>query len=60
MATMFYIGYQASRLRVRTINVASIPSIASRSTNYCLEHPNRPVAEAFAVGYRSYLRSGRG
>ena len=55
-ATMFYIGYQASRLRVGTVNVVSIPSIASLSMNYCLEHRDRPVAEAFAVGYRSYLR----
>ena len=59
MATMFYIGYQASRLRESTINVLSIPSITSLSTNYCLNHRNRPVAEAFAVGYRLYLQYTR-
>ena len=60
MATMFYIGYQASRIGARTINVLSVPSITSLSTNYCLNHRNRPVAEAFAVGYRSFLRYTRG
>jgi hypothetical protein len=59
-ATMFYIGYQASRFRAGIINVASIPSIASLSTNYCLNYRNRPVAEAFAAGYGSYLRGRRG
>jgi hypothetical protein len=28
--------------------------------NYCLEHRDRPAAEAFAVGFRSYLRYTKG
>ena len=59
-ATMFYIGWQASRSRAQIINVGGIPNIASRSMNYCADNPNRPVAQAFAAGYRSYLRSRRG
>ena len=59
-ATMFYIGYQASRIRAGIINVASIPDIAARSLTYCQAYPERPVAQAFAAGYRSYLRSRRG
>jgi len=59
-ATMFYIGWQASRARAQIINVGGIPHIASRAMNYCLDHPNVPVARAFAAGYRGYLRSRRG
>jgi hypothetical protein len=59
-ATMFYIGWQASRFRAQIINVGAIPTIAERSMNYCLDHPDRPVARAFASGYGSYLRSRRG
>jgi len=59
-ATMFYIGYQASRFRAGIINVSGIPSIASLALSYCQAHPDRPVAEAFAAGYASYLRNRRG
>ena len=52
MAAMFYVGYQASRFGSRTINVGRIPSIARLALSYCQDHPGRPVAEAFAQGYR--------
>ena len=52
MAAMFYVGYQASRFGSRTINVGRIPSIARLALSYCQDHPDRPVAEAFAQGYR--------
>lgn len=51
-ASMFYIGYQASRFRSRTINVGLIPSIADQALTYCVENPNRTVAEVFAEAYQ--------
>jgi HdeA/HdeB family len=50
-ASMFYIGYQASRLRTRTINVSLIPSIEAQAVTYCQENPRRTVAQAFAEAY---------
>jgi hypothetical protein len=50
-ATMFYIGYQASRLRASTINVGVIPSIQEQAIAYCEENPDRTVAQAFAHAY---------
>jgi len=50
-ASMFYIGYQASRFRARTINVGVIPSIEAQAVTYCTENPRRPVAQAFAEAY---------
>lgn len=50
-ASMFYIGYQASRFRARTINVGLIPSIEAQAVTYCAENPRRPVAQAFAEAY---------
>ena len=47
-ATMFYIGYQASHFRARTINVALIPSIEAQALTNCEENPDRPVVRAFA------------
>jgi hypothetical protein len=53
---MFYIGYQASRLRATTINVGVIPSIEAQALTYCQENPDEPVARAFA---QAYLRTQR-
>jgi hypothetical protein len=50
-ASMFYIGYQASRFRARTINVDVIPSVEAQALTYCAENPDRPVAQAFAEAY---------
>ena len=50
-ASMFYIGYLASRLRARTINVGLIPSIEGQAVTYCAENPNRAVLQAFAEAY---------
>jgi hypothetical protein len=58
-ASMFYIGYQASRFRAGIINVGGIPKIQQLALSYCIAHPNRPVAEAFAAAYAAYLRSRR-
>ena len=50
-AAMFYIGYQASRFRARTINVGVIPSIEAQAVTYCTENPRRSIAQAFAEAY---------
>jgi hypothetical protein len=50
-ASMFYIGYQASRLRARTINVGLIPSIEDQALTYCVENPKRTVADVFGEAY---------
>jgi len=55
-AAMFYIGYQASRVRARTISVSLIPSIQTRAFDYCAAYPERPVVQAFAY---AYLRTGK-
>ena len=47
-ASLFYIGYQASRLGARSINANAIPATESEALNYCRTFPNRTVAEAFA------------
>jgi len=50
-ASMFYIGYQASRLGASTINVGVIPTIEEHALAYCEENPGRTVAQAFAYAY---------
>jgi HdeA/HdeB family len=50
-AAMFYVGYQASRYRARTINVSVIPSIEAQAVTYCQENPNWSAAQAFAQAY---------
>lgn len=51
-ASMFYLGYQASRVGAWDINVSGIRSIVSLATSYCQAFPDRPAAEAFAQAYR--------
>jgi len=58
-ATMFYIGYQASRAGARTVSVGALPGIADRATSYCTSYPERPVALAFASSYPAYRRARR-
>ena len=55
-ASMFYIGYQASRFRASTINVGVIPSIEEQAIAYCEENPDRTVAQAFADAYSQSRR----
>ena len=50
-AAMFYIGYQASRSRSRTINVSLIPGMESLAVSYCTAYPGRSAAQAFAQAY---------
>jgi HdeA/HdeB family len=55
-ASLFYIGYQASRLGARTINVGRIPDAEARALSYCEASPNRSVADAFRQAYVRTLR----
>jgi hypothetical protein len=55
-ASMFYIGYQASRVRVSTVNVGMIPSIEEQAIAYCEEHPDRTVVQAFEHAYSQTRR----
>jgi hypothetical protein len=50
-ASMFYVGYQASHFRARTINVSVIPSIEAQAVTYCQENPDWSAAQAFAQAY---------
>ena len=55
-ASLFYIGYQASRLGARTINVGRIPDAEARALSYCEASPNQSVANAFRQAYLRTLR----
>ena len=55
-ASLFYIGYQASRLNARTINVGRIPDAEAEALSLCDASPNQTVANAFR---RAYLRTLR-
>jgi hypothetical protein len=55
-AALFYIGYNAARLRARTINVGAIPDAEARAYEYCEAHPNRPAVEAFRLAFLRTLR----
>jgi hypothetical protein len=55
-ASLFYIGYQASRLGARTINVGRIPDAEARALSYCEASPNRSVVDAFRQAYVRTLR----
>ena len=55
-ASMFYIGYQAARARVRSVNVGAIPSTEAQALAYCQQFPNRSVLAAFT---RAYWRTQR-
>jgi hypothetical protein len=55
-AAMFYFGYQAGRHGARTINVGSLAGMEALAFSYCVEHPDRPVVEAFAHAYRPRAR----
>jgi hypothetical protein len=57
-ASLFYLGYQASRIGARAVNKSAIPSMEQLAALYCEAHPNRPVAEAFAHAYASSGRTG--
>ena len=50
-ASMFYLGYEASQVHARTVNVAMIPSIVGLAVDYCAAEPTWTVAQAFSKAY---------
>jgi hypothetical protein len=50
-ASLFYMGYSASRFRLKTVNASNIPDIQTRAINNCSAQPERTVAWAFARAY---------
>jgi len=50
-ASLFYMGYSASRFRLKTVNANNIPDIQTRAINNCSAQPERTVAWAFARAY---------
>ena len=55
-ASLFYLGYQASRLGAKTINVGAIPDAEAWALSYCEANPNRAVVDAFRQAYLRTLR----
>ena len=50
-ASLFYMGYSASRFRLKTVNANNIPDIQTRAIENCTAQPERTVAWAFARAY---------
>ncbi len=46
-ASMFYIGYTASRRGQGRIDVAELSGLEAAALGYCSAHPNWPAATAF-------------
>lgn len=50
-ASMFYLGYEASRAGASAIDVGALPQLESLALSYCAARPDRPAIEAFAQAY---------
>ena len=50
-ASLFYMGYSASRFRLTTVNANNIPDLQTRAINNCSAQRERTVAWAFALAY---------
>jgi hypothetical protein len=50
-ASMFYIGYTASRRRQAQIDVAELSGIEAAALGYCTTYPNWPAATAFDTAF---------
>jgi hypothetical protein len=55
-ASMFYIGYTASRRRQAKIDVAELSGLEAAALGYCSAYPNWPAATAFN---RAFADNGR-
>jgi hypothetical protein len=55
-ASMFYIGYTASRIRRATIDVAELSGLDAAALGYCTTYPSWPAATAF---YKAFVNNGR-
>jgi hypothetical protein len=55
-ASMFYIGYTASRRRQARIDVAEVSGLEAAALGYCTAYPSWPAAVAFN---RAFADNGR-
>jgi hypothetical protein len=55
-ASMFYLGYTASRRGQRKIDIANVSGLEAAALGYCAAHPAQPAAVAFM---RAFADSGR-
>jgi hypothetical protein len=51
--SMFYLGYAAARLGKRTIDVNEVGGMETAALDYCVDHPDRPAADAFRQAFGS-------
>jgi hypothetical protein len=54
-ASMFYIGYTASRRGLHRIDVSELDDLNAAALGYCTRYPNRPAATAF---YKAFADKG--
>jgi hypothetical protein len=54
--SMFYLGYEAARLGISTIDVNEIEGLETAALSYCAGYPDRPAADAFAHAFRELGR----
>jgi hypothetical protein len=50
-ASMFYLGYTASRRRQAKIDVAEVSGLEAAALGYCAAYPNWPAAVAFNTAF---------
>jgi hypothetical protein len=55
-ASMFYIGYTASRRGQGKIDVAELSGLEAAALGYCVAHPDWPAATAYS---KSFADNGR-
>jgi hypothetical protein len=51
-ASMFYIGYTASRRGQSRIDIAEVEGLEAAALGYCAAHPDQPAASAFMKAFR--------
>src|ERR1700722_12692644 len=50
-ASMFYLGYTASRRGQGNIDIAEVSRLEAAALGYCAAYPNRPAAVAFMKAF---------
>jgi hypothetical protein len=55
-ASMFYLGYTASRRGLRKIDIADVSGLEAAALGYCAANPAQPAAVAFL---KAFAKKGR-
>jgi hypothetical protein len=50
-ASMFYLGYTASRRRQGKIDIAEVAGLEAAALGYCAAYPDQPAATAFMKAF---------